>query len=350
MAICFTEKGSIINTFDSGRRKGDISIMKATAKAHTNIALIKYWGKRDESFILPTNNSLSLTLDGFSTTTSVEFREDLSEDIFTLDDKRITGVEYDRVRSFLDLIRNLSDKTLYADVHSINDVPTAAGFASSASGFAALAGAATRAMGLQLSDYELSRITRQGSGSACRSIYGGFAEWQQGVKTDGSDSYAVPVAPVEHWDIRVAAVVLSADMKKVSSREGMRRTVDTSAFFQSWVDSIPNDLEQIKQGIQERDFEKVGQIAEANCLRMHATTLGANPPFTYWADTTMTVMQAVQSLREGGISAYFTIDAGPNVKVLYLPENEEKIKTALMHVPGVTDVILSRAGQGISYK
>lgn len=324
--------------------------MKATAKAHTNIALIKYWGKRNESLILPTNNSLSLTLDGFYTTTTVTFREELSADTFVLDDELVTGEQYERVTEYLDLIRDYAGKPhLYAEVHSVNEVPTAAGFASSASGFAALAAAATRALGLSPSDQELSRLTRQGSGSACRSIYGGFAEWQQGEKADGSDSYAVPIAPQDHWDVRVAAVVLNATMKDVSSREGMKRTVDTSVFFPGWVDSIPNDLAGIKEGIKARDFEKVGQIAEANCLKMHATTLGANPPFTYWHDTTMAVMQTVQNMRKSGIPAYFTIDAGPNVKVLYLPEHEEKVQEILRRTQGVTDVILSRSGQGITY-
>ena len=324
--------------------------LQATAKAHTNIALIKYWGKRDESLILPMNNSLSLTLDGFYTTTKVTFNEALSNDVFVLDDKTISGEAYRRVTEYMDMIRNYAGKpNLYAEIHSINAVPTAAGFASSASGFAALAAAATRALGLDLSEQELSRLTRQGSGSACRSIYGGFAEWQEGIESDGSDSYAVQVAPKDHWDIRVAAVVLSATMKDVSSRVGMKRTVDTSVFYPGWIDGIPNDLKQIKEGIKDRDFEAVGQIAEANCLKMHATTLGANPPFTYWHDTTMAVMQTVQKMRDSGIPAYFTIDAGPNVKVLYLPENEEAVQKILRGTPGVTDVVLSRSGQGISY-
>src|SRR5690625_1526929 len=325
-------------------------MMQSTAKAHTNIALIKYWGKRNETLILPTNNSLSLTLDGFYTKTTVTFKDELTEDIFILDDEIISGEQYRRVTVFLDLIRTYAGKSgLYAEINSINEVPTAAGFASSASGFAALAAAATKALGLTLTDQELSMLTRQGSGSACRSIYGGFAEWQKGKREDGIDSYAVPIAPQDHWDIRVAAVVLDAKMKKVSSREGMKRTVDTSTFFKGWVDRIPHDLNLIKEGIEERDFEKVGQVAEANCLKMHATTLGAIPPFTYWHDTTMTVMQTVQAMRENGIPAYFTIDAGPNVKVLYLTENEEKIQETLRNVPGVTDVILSRSGQGITY-
>ena len=323
--------------------------MKATAKAHTNIALIKYWGKREESIILPTNNSLSLTLDGFYTTTSVKFNKDFTEDEFFLDGKKVTGVPYDRVSGFLDLIRDLAGKKVYASVESVNEVPTAAGFASSASGFAALAAAGAKAIGLGLNDQELSRLTRQGSGSACRSIYGGFAEWRMGFMEDGSDSYAVPVAPVEHWDLRVAAVVLDAKMKKVSSRDGMRRTVESSPFFAGWLDSISVDLREIKSGIEARDFEKVGKIAEANCLKMHATTLGAKPPFTYWIDTTLTVMQRVRELRENGIPAYFTIDAGPNVKVLYLPENEKQIHESLQRIPGVLDVRLSKPGHGISY-
>src|SRR5699024_6146316 len=175
--------------------------MQATAKAHTNIALIKYWGKRNESLILPTNNSLSLTLDGFYTTTTVHFQKELTADQFFLNEESIQGIQLERVTNFLDLVRNLAgERHLFAEVNSVNKVPTAAGFASSASGFAALAAAAARALGLKLTDQELSRLTRQGSGSACRSIYGGFAEWQKGSKTDGSDSYAVPIAPQNHWD------------------------------------------------------------------------------------------------------------------------------------------------------
>lgn len=324
--------------------------MKATAKAHTNIALIKYWGKRDDELILPTNSSLSVTLDGFSTTTTVDFQEGLSRDHFSLDGEQVEGVAYARTTAFLDLIRQLAGKErLFADIRSVNDVPTAAGFASSASGFAALAAAGARAIGLALDERELSRLTRQGSGSACRSIYGGFVEWEMGRNQDGSDSYGVPVAPADHWDIRIAAVVLSSTMKKVSSREGMKRTVDTSPFYPGWIDSIPKDLREIKQAIESRDFERMGSVAEANCLKMHATTLAANPPFTYWHDTTMRVMQTVQELREKGVPAYFTIDAGPNVKVLYLPEDEKKVEKTLQEISGVSKVIVSKPGQGVSY-
>ncbi len=324
--------------------------MKATAKAHTNIALIKYWGKRNDALILPTNNSLSVTLDGFYTETTVEFDKQLVEDKFILDDEEVTGDAYKRVTEYLDLIREYGDmKGLYARVNSTNAVPTAAGFASSASGFAALAAAATKAADLNVSDVELSKLTRQGSGSACRSIYGGFVEWEKGEKEDGTDSYAKEIAPQSHWDLRVAAVVLNETEKDISSREGMKRTVDTSEFYDGWLAGIPADIIEIKAGIRARDFNRVGSVAEANCLKMHATTLGAKPPFTYWTDATMRVMQTVQSLRKKGVSAYFTIDAGPNVKVLYQPESEEEVEKTLRETEGVSDVILSHVGAGISY-
>lgn len=325
--------------------------MQATAKAHTNIALIKYWGKRHEQLILPTNNSLSVTLDGFYTETTVKFDDQLKEDVFFLNEEQITDVAYDRVTKYLDLIRQFANKSnLYAQVTSINKVPTAAGFASSASGFAALAAASTKALNLEISNEQLSILTRQGSGSACRSIYGGFVEWEKGEKEDGSDSFAVPIAPQEHWDLRIAAVVLDEEEKDISSRVGMKRTVDTSLFYDGWLAGIPNDLTEIKLGIEAKDFEKVGSVAEANCLKMHATTLGARPPFTYWTDKTMAVMQAVQQLRKDGTLAYFTIDAGPNVKVVYLPEDAEKVEATLRQVDGVNDVIVSRVGDGISYR
>lgn len=129
----------------------------------------------------------------------------------------------------------------------------------------------------------------------------------------------------------------------------MKRTVATSPFYPGWVERIPHDLREVKDGIKNRDFEKVGSVAEENCLKMHATMLGATPPVMYWHDTTVRVMQTVQKMREQGIPAYFTIDAGPNVKVLYLPDDEEKVLKALRQITGVQEVIASRSGKGITY-
>ena len=171
-----------------------------------------------------------------------------------------------------------------------------------------------------------------------------------GERDDGQDSFAVQVAPQDHWDIRVAAVVLTAEEKDVSSRVGMRRTVETSVFYDGWLQSLPKDMETIKEGIRDKDFEKVGKVAEANCLKMHATTFGATPPFTYWQDTTMSLMQTVQNLRKKDIPAYFTINAGPNVKVIYLPEHEGEVLRTLEAARGVEKIIVSKVGAGISYK
>src|SRR5699024_9769785 len=193
----------------------------------------------------------------------------------------------------------------------------------------------------------LSRITRQGSGSACRSIYGGFVEWQKGKREHGTDSYAVPIAPQNQWDLRIGAVVLTAKEKDVSSRVGMKRTVHTSVFYDGWLQSVPKDLGDIKYVITTKDCEKLGEISEAKCLKIHATTHHVVCHFTYWQDDTMTVMETVQYLRKKGIPDYFTIDAGPNVKVLYTPEHEEKVLEALKSVNAVEKVIVSKVGSGI---
>ncbi len=323
--------------------------MEATARAHTNIALIKYWGKRDEKLFLPMNSSVSITLDQFYTTTSVQFCSCLSEDKFTLDGQEGSKSETEKITAFLDLIREMNGIKTRAVVDSVNNVPTAAGFASSASGFAALAAAATKALGMNADEKLLSQIARQGSGSACRSIYGGYVEWEKGEKEDGTDSYAKQLIKEDEWDLTVLSVLLEAAPKKVLSREGMKRTVDTSVFYAGWLDTIEDDLKVAKQAIELRDFEMLGNVLEKNALKMHATTLGANPPFMYWQSATFDVMQKVEELRATGIEVYFTIDAGPNVKVLCQPKDEKVVQQALNNISTVQDVYLCHPGPGITY-
>lgn len=323
--------------------------MKATARAHTNIALIKYWGKRDEQLFLPMNNSISITLDQFYTTTSVTFQDDLASDVFVLDGVELGGAEQNKISTFLDLVRKTTKHHGHAVVESSNNVPTAAGFASSASGFAALAAASTKALGYEISDAGLSTLARQGSGSACRSIYGGFVEWHMGEKIDGTDSFATQLLSEEDWQLSIISVMVEAKQKKVLSREGMKRTVETSPFYDGWLASLEPDLLATRAAIANRTFEQLGTVLERNAMKMHATTLGANPPFMYWMSSTIEVMQAVQELREDGIQAYFTIDAGPNVKVICQPADERVVMDRLKQLMCVKDLFLCHPGPGIHY-
>jgi diphosphomevalonate decarboxylase len=323
--------------------------MVATAKANTNIALIKYWGKRDETLFLPMNSSLSITLDRFYTITTVEFSKNLAKDIFLLDNHPASEAESNKVFRFLDHIRKLAGKSFHAVVTSENKVPTAAGFASSASGFAALAAAGAKALHLELNQKELSTLARQGSGSACRSIYGGYVEWQKGELADGKDSAANQLLSEQDWNISILSVLVASKQKKVSSREGMKRTVETSPFYAGWLQTVEKDLETAKGAIKSRDFENLGKVVEANALKMHATMLGAEPPILYWQSGTMEIMHHIQNLRLSGIPVFFTIDAGANVKVLCLPEDEKLVYESLLTLPSVQSVFTCHPGPGITY-
>lgn len=323
--------------------------MKATAKAHTNIALIKYWGKRDQALFLPMNSSLSLTLDAFYTTTTVAFKSDIKEDVFMLDGHRANEAASLKVSLFLDKIRGLGDIDTKAVVTSINHVPYAAGFASSASGYAALAAAGVKALALPLDRASLSILARQGSGSASRSVYGGFVKWNKGQLADGTDSYAEQLLKEEEWQVSVLSVHVTSEEKKISSRDGMAITVATSPFYDGWLSTVAEDLTMAEEAIHDRNFTQLGQVSESNALKMHATMLGARPPVCYWNPTTMAVMMRVKELRQEGYEAYYTVDAGPNVKVLCLPGDEALIQARLMEIPTVEKVIPCHPGPGITY-
>lgn len=318
------------------------------ARAYTNIALIKYWGKKDEELILPMNNSLSLTLDAFYTETTVSFDPALQADTFLLDSQLQNTAATAKISRFLDLLRELAGTKLRAAVTSENFVPTAAGLASSASGLAALAAAGNAALQLGLDDSQLSRLARRGSGSACRSIFGGFVEWEQGI--DDITSLAHPLAAngFEN-DLAMLFVLINDKQKDVSSRDGMRRTVATSAFYPGWLASLPEDLAAIKQAIATQDFTALGRITEANGLKMHATTLAAVPPFTYWSPQSLMAMDLVRQLRATGTECYFTMDAGPNVKVLCRRQDEAAVQQAFSNSFSSDRLILAHAGPGISY-
>ena len=314
-------------------------------RAHTNIALIKYWGKRDQTLFLPTSSSLSLTLNAFYTDTRVQWLYNLSNDLFYLNGEKQSKEETNKISRFLDLFRDELGINGYAKVESYNHVPTAAGLASSASAFAALAGACRESLHLDWSNEKLSTFARRGSGSATRSVYGGFVEWNKGTSSVDSKAIAIDDA---NWDVGMVIIAINKAKKKVSSREGMQLTVATSPFYSQWVEQSEQDLIAIKEAIANQDIQRVGEIAETNAMRMHATTLAANPPFTYFEPETLQAIASVQALREKGFTAYYTIDAGPNVKVLCKASEMSQIKQHLSETFTNDQLITTTPGDALT--
>jgi len=319
----------------------------AVAEAHPNIALAKYWGKLAEGPNLPAVPSLSLTLAGMVTRTAVRLESSLTGDELTLDGEATAGRPVERVAQLLDLVWHGSEG---ADgprpavaVDSRNDFPTAAGLASSASAFAALAVAANAALGAGRSVEELSSMARQVSASAGRSLFGGFVELPAGRAGDGWLP-AQPLAPADHWALRLLVAVTAVGPKTVSSTEGMNRTAATSPYYDAWVAGAAASCQQIREAVLARDLATLGPAMEASALRMHAAALGAAPPLLYWNGATVEVMTTVQRLRAAGAEAYFTIDAGPHVKVITPAAQADQVAAELALVEGVHRVITTAPG------
>jgi diphosphomevalonate decarboxylase len=319
----------------------------ATAVAGTNIALVKYWGKRDEALNLPATGSLSLTLDRLGTRTRVAFDGGGgARDRVTLDGAPAAEKVAARVTAFLDRVRARAGISSRATVVSDNSVPTASGLASSASGFAALAVAAARAAELDLTPTELSVLARLGSGSAARSIFGGFVEMARGARPDGADAAARSLPDGDGWDVRLVVAITAAGEKALGSTAAMRRTAETSPYYEAWVRSVDADLAAAGAAIGTRDLLALGAVAERSALRMHASAMAADPPIIYWNPATLAAMARVRALREAGTSAFFTIDAGPHVKVLCAAPDAEMIAAALAEVPGVLRTLVAAPGPG----
>ena len=304
-----------------------------TATAHSNIALVKYWGKRDAALNLPAAGSLSFTLAALTTTTSVRLIDGPTDRV-ELDRAPVDGA---RVSPFLDLVRSRAGSDVRAEVVTANDFPTAAGLASSASGFAALALAAARAYGLELSEAQLSVLARRGSGSAARSISGGFCEMRAGIRPDGADAFAEQLAGPDHWDLRCVVLLTAEGAKAVGSTDGMHHTARSSPYYQAWVDSVPPDLDAARAAVLARDFERLAVVAERSCLRMHASAIASDPGVLYWNARTVELVHRVRAARAAGHAAFFTIDAGPHVKVFCTPDA----------VPAVLDLAGDVAGEPI---
>ena len=325
-------------------------MQKSTWLATPNIAVVKYWGKRDSELNLPYNGSVSVTMDeSVSTRTTVEFSPKLSRDAFSLNGKIAKPEETLRVSRVLDAVRRSAGIKTRARVHSENNFPTAAGIASSASGFAALACAAAGAAGMRASGASLSRFARMGSGSACRSVIGGFAEWRMGRRKDGSDSYAVQIAPASHWPhLRNVIAITDAGRKLIGSDLGMQLTVSGSALYRERLRKMPSLIRDMKSAILSRDLEEFLSLSMKESSNMHAVMLDSTPPIVYLNDISHAIMRAVHAFngQEGGTVAGYTFDAGPNAHVYTSDRRAREIERMLMGIKGVKKTIVCRPGSG----
>ncbi len=317
--------------------------MKVTAKAPSNIAFIKYWGRKNEQLRLPDNGSVSMNLSNLTTTTTVEFSSEYKTDEVIIDGY-IQENEAARVIAHLNRIRALSGINQNAKVVSKNSFPSGTGLSSSASGFAALTVAAVNASQLSLSEKELSILARHGSGSACRSIPDGFVEWLDGDSDESS--YAISLYPSNHWEICDVVALVSKEKKPISTSEGQTRT-NTSPFFETRKLHLKEKIVVCKKALKKKNFHDLGMIAEREALEMHSIMLTSWPPLIYWTEGTLQLMKQIQRWREQeSIPVYFTINTGQDVHVLCetatLPILEEKLKA----LPYVHDTIINYPTEG----
>jgi diphosphomevalonate decarboxylase len=312
----------------------------ATVYAPANIALVKYWGKRDEALNLPVTGSLSISLGPLGSHVTLGRGAGATDDAMWLNGEALPAESSfaRRASAYLDLFRPSADFRF--ELRARNTVPTAAGFASSASGFAALAKAVDALFGWGLTERELSVLARLGSGSAARSLADGFVEWHAGVAADGMDSFAERLA-VTWPELRVGALVVSAAEKAVGSRAGMRQTVETCEFYREWPARVARDLADLKGALAKKDFAALGAVAEGNALAMHALMAATRPPLVYALPETVAAMRSIWAARGAGLALWFTMDAGPNVKLLFEAKDEADVRALF---PGV-QVVAPFAGE-----
>jgi len=318
-----------------------MTIRTATALAHPNIATIKYWGNRDDALRLPVNGSISINLDELFTRTTISFQTSLPFDELIINGHEVAGSALERVSLILDLVRQMAGIKERAEIVSENNFPSGAGIASSASAFAALALASSKAAGLDLSERELSRMARRGSGSAARSIPNGFVEWQMGAGDE--DSFAYSIVPREHWALTDCLAIISTAHKKTSSTEG-HALADTSPLQSARVADAPRRIEICRRAILERDFDSFASIVELDSDMMHAVMMTSNPALHYWLPASMAVMQSVREWREAGASACYTVDAGANVHVLCPEKEADELAMRLRKISGVKEVLTAGVG------
>lgn len=313
--------------------------MKAVAQAQPNIALIKYWGKRDREANLPAVSSLSVTLDSLWTTMSVEFGDRPGPDTLRVNDAPAPGM-LDRVSACLDLVAGSARAA--AAVISESNFPIGAGLASSSSAFAALVVAAAASSRATLDKQTLAQLAGACSGSAARSIYGGIVEL-----TAGEEQISVkPLLESQQWPLEVVVAVTEKGSKPVGSGEAMIRGEKTSPFYSSWLARQDEDIEVARAAVLRHDFQSLAEVAEHNCLKMHSVMWSSRPPIVYWNSATLSCLETIRTLQDQGHAVFFTMDAGPQVKAICLPESVDAVMAALRQTPGVEELMRSKLGVG----
>lgn len=316
----------------------------STARAHSNIAFIKYWGNQDHKLRLASNPSISMNLRNLHTTTQVEWSPDYTADSLILNQQIANPPALLRVSNHLQLIRQRLSTSLYARVTSINNFPMGTGIASSASSFAALTLAATSALGESLSEKELSTIARCGSGSASRSIPSGYVEWYAGQTHE--TSYAETFVDYDYWDLVDVIAIVSHEHKKTGSYDG-HATADTSVLQNARISSAGQRLEHVKKAIEDRDFEQFADIVEEDSNIMHAVMMTSRPPLMYWNPLSLVIMNAVHDWRKNdGLQVCYTLDAGPNVHCICIRKDKDAVISKLSELSDDIDIRVSDAGQG----
>lgn len=316
--------------------------MKATAIAPSNIAFIKYWGRKDEALRLPENGSISMNLSNLLTTTTVEFNKNFKEDEIIINNQK-EAQDGNRAIKHLDRIRSLAKINLKAKVVTKNNFPTGTGLSSSASGFAALTVAGAKAAGLNLSEKKLSILARQGSGSACRSIPDGFVEWLDGDTSD--TSYGVSIYPHDYWDIVDVVAVVSKNKKEVSTTEG-QKLASSSPFFPVRSARIKEKINLIKRYMKEKNFVAFGELIEGEALELHAIMLTSTPSLIYWLPGTLKVMHAVKRWRQKGLEVYFTVNTGQDIHLICQKKDVEKVVKKAQDLSDVQKTIVNYPSQG----
>lgn len=317
--------------------------MKVTVKSPANIAFIKYWGRKSSELNIPFNDSISMNLSDCYTITSVEFKKDLKTDLVEINGEKVSEKKLQKVTDFLEIVREMAGIKTYARVESKNNFPTAAGIASSAAAFSALALAGSRAAGLKLSQKQLSILARRGSGSACRSVVDGFAYWKKG--TSHRTSYAYQLAPASQWDLADIVAVVSDTSKKASSYEG-HGAATSSPYYRQRQRNLPERIEEMEKALIGKNFRKFGELLEEEAVDLHVMAMTSRPPIFYWNEGTIQVMNKLREWREQGLSGYFTMDAGANVHVICREADVKDLDKKLKALSLVKFTIVNRPAEG----